>query len=343
MFIFKNITKVLFILLGLLFLQQAQATQKVTVDFINNTQFKLTGESKKTLLPSCNLQAKQTISNLCDQIQKLKKSDPQIIIWYSGQEGLSQRCSDFYKENLFKPIQKNYKQDQFCIYPYDLSAWKGLSKTNISLTKTYCNRESDINITPVFSCDFFKYLEKAQDTELETLQEILKQEFIWQKSTKSPKNTITLRDLQEPYSPKSLQDLQDIDTAKIYSALQYLEGLWLTKTILKKNLNFADRSQESDDTPEINIIFLLPNDELEYYQSKLENTISFKYDLNKLISSDTELKNQDFNLTISFQNFSYAYRYTKSTTTNNPFSLRPYVLYSGEKIIVTPKQNLDLL
>ncbi len=55
---------------------------------------------------------------------------PNIIIWYSGEDGLTKRSKEFYETNLNSILKQLYiplnKRKPYSLFLYDLSAWRGL-------------------------------------------------------------------------------------------------------------------------------------------------------------------------------------------------------------------------
>jgi hypothetical protein len=88
------------------------------------------------------------------------------------------------------------------------------------------------------------------------------------------------------------------DTAKAYSALQYVEGIWLASEIILRNLVAGKRK--------IKLFFLLPKGEIDYYRSnKKTPDDSFQQDLCNFLELILDENNGDVQVQLSFQEFEY--------------------------------------
>jgi hypothetical protein len=250
--------------------------------------------------------------------------NPQVVVWYSGEDGLSEKSYDFYEQNFIKPFRKAYGTKPYSLFLYDLSAWKGLRDRKISLTTTnntllatlYPNNKQ---ITPLYSREFFQYLLTTQNEKESALFNTIftQRKEIWSKSKNTHENGIKIADIM----PNIFKGKEDLDTAKAYSALQYLEGLWIVLAILGQGLLNKDQSTNTSRS----IVFLLPNDELEYYQ----HGTCFQEDLQKLIKLTESLNKQTPKLNVYFQKF----RYGKGKQQEKPYLWQQNdVLYTKKNI-----------
>lgn len=103
----------------------------------------------------------------------------------------------------------------------------------------------------------------------------------------------------------NLEELGNQDTALAYSALQYIEGLYLVSRIVQSQRN-------------PNIVFILPNDEHKYYVA--ENG-GFETDLRQVLIAQEGLDVSRRRITVSVQTFTYM----------DAQNARPYI-GSGPKI-----------
>lgn len=221
-----------------------------------------------------NIQDPSELNNIIIE----KTEYPHIIVWYGGESGVNKEGAQFYKDHIFSEFNKQDKPFKF--YLYDLIAWGGLRNLRASV-KTKDKLAENIKTSRysfIHSADFFNDLIQEKNPEIIQYynETILKNPVLSYPSTGRKPNHIMVKDV---LSAESLKTIHDIDTAYAYSPLQYLEGIYLAKTII----NSSNTKQ--------NIIFMLPNDEYKYYTSP-----SLQEDLNKIIKRDSN---------IIFVNFKY--------------------------------------
>jgi len=269
-------------------------------------------------------------------------NNPQIIVWGAGEDGLTERSLLFYRNNVFKKLNARFKTN-YCCFFYDLSAWRCLKNPNINPLEplfplaTQFNeymRQKEFNVQLLSSSEFFQYLLLTQQTNEYfidyAMNVILKRDAIWQVS----KNFKILNGINVEYTflqkINIFQDYLTLDTASIYSSIQYLEAIFLVKNIIEKEL------AQNPDANEINVVFLLPKGETHYYRdSKNQQNNFFENDLNQIITQQTpKLMSQGINVHVSFISFKYSDEgYT-----------RPYTLkQNGRDRLITSENQLSTL
>ncbi len=254
-------------------------------------------------------------------------NNPQVVVWYSGEDGLTNRSFNFYDKNLVRQLENqryalSKKNQNPCFYLYDLSAWKGLRDTATSFDTRY-------NMAPVLECinntrsfdapyssDFFAFIDSCNEQVAQCISQImLKREFIWQISAQNNQRTNKLNNYQlasSSYRPQALEPFLYTDTFLLYSALQYLEGIYLSLLLIKENRERIDN---------LNIVFALQRGESDYYFDRQNaESNSFKEDLANLLSLDEELSDTQGNVNIYFFEFDY----------NFPGTSGPYTMLADD-------------
>ena len=173
----------------------------------------------------------------------------------------------------------------------------------------------------IASKDFFQWLCGLNFEQCACICNILQKNFIWQKSTQfvtkeknkgnNPLNGIVLSEVLN-YPDQLKNWFEGKDTVYIYSALQYLEGIFLVQTLLQQELDKK------------NIVFLLPSDEYTYFQDQklLDTCKSFQNDLNILIPIHESP-------TVWFYNFDY----------KNNGCMRPYLKLKDDIVLLEAKNT----
>lgn len=264
-----------------------------------------------------------TAKMLAQEIAKI--NNPQVIFWYIGAYGLREDGVKYYRKDLTKLLGSSATCQL-----YDLTAWAPFSSKESDNSIQSFNQNADLinqfaipQIQCIKSCDFFNWLIRSKEIEKKELQKILqKRSFIYRASESYTDNQRTIGEIFKWQCPP-LADLYEQKSSKCYSAIQYMEGIYLVKSLTKKAL------EKDPDSKEINLVFALPNDEDRYYRDQ-DN--SFAEDIKALLQEDfgNQLKNKKVNVT--FLTFGY---------TNQPSS-RPYNagLQNIEKL--EPAQMVDL-
>lgn len=270
----------------------------------------------------------QVTRNILEEIP-----NPNIVVWYSGEDGLTVRSKDFYEKNLIVPLKQvnispqSRKTFQLCLY--DLGAWNILKKDRqseraaplevIIKNQKYCNTK------PVSSEDFFQWLSNLKKQHVNTICDVLKHSFIWRISSEYCDKQIKLN--RNPSYNKTLSEVIDIkdypnefqkyfiakDNAYIYSALQYLEAFFITQKL--------SQSKSSDPC---NIVFLLPGDEYTYYTDKTDiSCTALQEDLNLFFTAFSYDAPQRISI------YFYGFRYLHNGCQ------RPYLKINDDKLYLT--------
>lgn len=269
----------------------------------------------------------QVTQNILEEI-----NNPTIVVWYSGEDGLTKRSKDFYEKNLITPLKQVNtslcNRKPFQLYLYDLNAWnilKGQDQSKLSvplesiITDCYCGY---YNVQLLSSKGFFQWLYTLNKEQINVTCNMLKRSFIWKKSNEYCNNKIILN--QDPLYKKTLSDVIDIkdypdkfkqyfaakDNAYVYSALQYLEAFFITQKLFQSE-DFSKRS----------IVFLLPGDEYTYYTDTTNKSCTaLQEDLNDF------LKVSLLNTSQQFQLYFYGFKYSHNGCT------RPYLKTKSDSL-----------
>lgn len=220
-----------------------------------------------------------------------QSDDDHLVFWFSGEKGPRLDGLNTYKKRLFSYLYKHH------LFLYEMYAWNALYPDKLGeiskshschdqiegLTKNFLNQNnfseqdgsyeasSSDNIHPnqeilnsdqilnsflsshlhsITAADFFIWLK----LNLKNLSEILSRPELLEVSRNRQDNGVNIQTVFDEY-PLSL------DTAKVYSALQYVELLWIAGTYHK---NYE-------------ITFVLPNDEAKYYHNGEQIIEDIKY------------------------------------------------------------------
>lgn len=168
----------------------------------------------------------------------------------------------FYRDEIFN----HYSSGKFHLY--DLAAWEGLRKFKSKITAENkitpeINRLALKKYSAIASAAFLDDLAEEKNPKVISYYNnvILKNPALMVHSATRRKNNVLIK---EKLPGESVKEIHDLDTASAYSALQYLEGIYLIKKIIQ--------DRHGKDT---NIVFLLPNDEYKYYTTpELEKDVN---------------------------------------------------------------------
>lgn len=212
---------------------------------------------------------------IVEQLEKL--SSPQIIMWYIGIYGLKKQSVDFYREELIYPIFS--KNPTAFFWLVDLTAWGAFKNSKVPISRFSChatklNERIDKRIKCIKSSDIFNKMQSIDDSILiQYFKKALLRKFVWAVSNNAKDSQLTIRDIFNNYCPL-LSDFFDCNLGKSYSMLQYLEGCLLIDEII----HFLCKNKFND---EVEISFVIPNDEIKYYQGQINY---FQMDVNYLIN-----------------------------------------------------------
>lgn len=237
--------------------------------------------------------------DICEKI-KSEKINPQIVAWYIGESGITKSGASFYKENIFDKFKTVEQPHKFHLY--DLVAWQGLrNRQSSTMSKSkiaeHINKLQLSNHKSVHSSDFLQDIMSEEDENVirHTRENILRNPQLYINSSGRRETGIKLR---EVLPARSLEPIHDLDTAHTYAALQYLEGIFLTKQI---GLSQSEEKHQ-------NVVFLLPNDEFKYYVSD-----QIEADMNILITNKIPA---DKRINVTFNSFRFG----------DSIQDRPYIL-----------------
>jgi hypothetical protein len=243
---------------------------------------------------------------LVEAIQQVE--NPQVIFWYIGVYGLREQGVKYYRKDLTKLLRIPTVTCQL----YDLTAWIPFTPKDGESSLQASNKNADLinqfaipRINCLKSCDFFDWLIRMQPGQkMEKLKTILQRPWIYQRSKDYSESSRRLGDIFQRQCVV-LEELYEQSASKCYSALQYLEGIYLVQKLVQSVL-----SQKSE-TKEINLIFALPNDEYLYYWNEESQ---FAKDVEAILQEELgdTLKNKRVNVMF------YTFQFGKSVST------RPY-------------------
>lgn len=246
---------------------------------------------------------------------------PQIVIWYGGKNGLTARSRDFYRDTLLAQLMRDDRP--FTVIEYDLAAWQGLVQPGLDLTTTRAPFVStDLQpcgagqIATLSSCNFFRFLQELDLPETALEREIwltCARNFVCSDTVFTElRGTTTFDEID--YQPTIVKELvtahpEMARTQAAYTSLQYLEALWLVRMIIMEQIT-------ADIEKPLNIVFLLPQGELEYYPEPL-----FQRDMQLVLATALtgEPTETRCHVNIIFADFAYCYRARKDTCS------RPYL------------------
>jgi hypothetical protein len=218
-------------------------------------------------------------------------TSPQVVLWYIGTYGLKVQGVRFYQKGVLGPIWSLQKETRFWLV--DLTAWGALRERGVK-THQFSSLVERIEtwggpLKCLKASDMFKRMEKLDPSEIDYFKKALRKEFVHLASEKSPKVNIPVGELFEGKCPV-VEEWSSHDAGKFYSALQYLEGCLIIEEIVRTCLG----------KEKIEIIFVLPNDELKYYR---DETDAFQRDVSFLLEHRFGSRLKDVKVT--FYSFTY--------------------------------------
>ena len=222
-------------------------------------------------------------------------TDGTFIFWYIGENGLKYDGVKYY-EKLFKEMRKIEMKKKEAVYLYDLTAWK-------SLTDLKTSYKSDHPLLPSIqnqglgSSEFFQWLYTASPEVEKFIHSILARKEIFSASLDFPECGVKIGESFPGF--KSLSPIFEMDGSRCYSALQYLEAIYLISRF--------------DNTCNLN--FIIPNDETKYYKNQ-----PLQQDLEVYLKLS---KKKDVCCKINFVSFAYS----------NSLRHRPY--NAGKKLVAS--------
>ncbi|MGZ6251147.1 MAG: hypothetical protein ACXWL2_03905 [Candidatus Chromulinivorax sp.] len=254
-----------------------------------------------------------TTDEICTKIQ-LEKENPKMITWYVGESGITQTGAQFYQDSVFNKFKTVTTPHKF--YLYDLVAWQGLRNRQSSIAgkskiAEHINTLNNPHYSSIHSSEFLQDILQENDEDIikYTQDTILRNPHLYIHSAGRRETGIKLK---EVLPARALEPIHELDTTHTYAALQYLEGIFLTKKI----------AQHPSSAPKENVIFFLPNDEYKYYVSE-----QIEADMNNMLQSKIPT---DKDIDVTFNCFKFG----------SSIQERPYILRDKK----ATKQNItDLL
>lgn len=165
----------------------------------------------------------------------LSSKDRAVVVWYIGEAGITQDGASFYRDSIFGPSRTAHGSESPEFHLYDLAAWQALRNKNCSIDQTSkvastVNKSDRAGYRAILSSDFFNYLKQVKnEEEVQHIHRILQNSDLHTPSLgRNPNN----RTIGEVLPFESLAPIHTMDTAHAYSALQYLEGIYLVKNAL---------------------------------------------------------------------------------------------------------------
>jgi hypothetical protein len=256
---------------------------------------------------------------------KREIKNPEVIFWYIGSRGLREEGVKYYRKDLNKLLEEPSARCSL----YDLTAWLPLVSKEDGCTVQDFNKNADLinqfaipHVQCLKSCDFFSWLTGiSSQQKLDKLKGIFKRPFIYEASKDIANVQRTVGEIFKSQCP-ILEELYGLDVSKCYSALQYVEGIYLIKILVKQAL------LENLATDEINLVFALPNNEDCYYKDEKD---SFAIDINAILEEEfgDAIRNKTVNVLF------YPFEFNNGTT-NRPYN-------TGKEIIEELKDPLQIV
>lgn len=254
--------------------------------------------------------------------------DPHVVLWYIGTYGLKKEAVSFYQKSIISPIIAENQNASFILV--DLTAWGALRSANLRITQSSrhvktINSLKDRHIECFASSEFFRKIQDIQCPKILNYFLIaLRRPFIRQSSLDAKTVGFTTRSVFSG-NCSILKEYMDVDASRIYSILQYLEGLFLIEKILQ---NFTKEI--------INIAFALPNDELKYYRDEND---SFQEDLIVFLEARSLLLERPRQVNVYFYSYPYGVSF-RCRPYNSPGKVLKNVDLKYEDLVIN---NLNLL
>ena len=192
-------------------------------------------------------------------------SDPQIVTWYIGCNGLKLFTSQFYRDNLIGPLYNTMPNADFWLL--DLTAWNAFRDVKKCIKKfsSCCDIIEKFNLDRLHcirSSEIFRQIEETHDQFiLSKMQNIQKMGFIKENSLNYKKNNFITNQLF-PNGCPLMNIWLSVDTSRSYSAFQFIEGCFIIKNIIHHIIMHDPQRLK------IEIAFVLPNDEYKYYKDE---------------------------------------------------------------------------
>jgi len=261
-----------------------------------------------------------------EAVRKLESIDGpmRIYYWYEGAscgkgKTLPVVGAEFARDRLFVPIERTKENALLCLYSLkqwsfeymvsELRSETSLQKSINELLKTSSKVETLSAVS--FFRDFLA--ERGSDSLLGTYVEMCNREYRWLDELSEGFNReITVEQFFDQNLPSCFECIKKAQLVKKYALLQNVEGYFLIERGVEKALATGEQK--------INIVFLLPNDEWQYYQNFSKDCECFK---NMLFSRFGEKLNGKC-IDVRFIFFRYG----------DDLNARPYRSLRGEKDVI---------
>ncbi len=249
----------------------------------------------------------------------LSYGERNIILWFVGSYGLKKTCVDFYREEIIQPLLMK-ETEKTIFWLTDLTAWFGIKSANGSISKSSVIADKIESL----QSNYFKVIKSSEI--LRSIYEFPEKPI----ATNLRSSVCSILEVNHnknatetgisigsifPGDSSILSFFQDHDSGLFYSALQYIEGCFIVKKILKHLLE-SDKSQLSKKK---HIQFVLPEDEYKYYSTQ---NGSFQKDLSSIVNFIAKRLGID-SLLLDIQFLSFPY--------DKNLSKRPYNGQRGDK------------
>jgi hypothetical protein len=188
----------------------------------------------------------------------------EVYTWYEGPKIIRDRGAQFLTEKLFEPLYR-LKSD-IKLYLYSLEAWNFQRNVDemddATLIGDIINSINTIFVKCIYASSFFKFCtEYNEETPLYRLLngelDLSRKQWLVDLSKKFTAIGKTVEELLG-VQPTLVDCIKEWDVKKAYSTLQYVEGFYLIREAVTRGLIEGKK--------EIQVAFMLPNDEEKYYR-----------------------------------------------------------------------------
>ncbi len=216
-----------------------------------------------------------------DRISRLRgKID--IYSWFEGPQGMPMNGATSLRDRIYKPLY-SINPDATLIL-YSLKGWDFFNpKSALSTLSNAINRMNQASLRSLSASDFFNYADEEGVIQSYLGKEIAKKKWLLELSERHKEKE---KKTGEIFKGSLLSLVKDLDIARCYAFLQYVEGYFLIQRSI--------RLSKSD----ITIVFLLPNDEAKYYRD-------YPDEIEKLLKLDFGSDIQKISIRIEFLFFQY--------------------------------------
>ncbi len=217
-----------------------------------------------------------------------------VYCWYEGSQSLPKDGALFMKESILRPLLEQKQDAKLCLY--SLRAWDFKKNiTNMAASTPIgeaINRINTAAVECIYSSSFFRYCAQvSKESALYNFinEELPKKEWL-HKLSESQRESSTKVSALFDNQPSLFDCIKHLDLCYAYSPMQYIEGYYLIQESVKKGLSKGQK--------QIEIAFLLPNDEGKYYKD-------FPKDIERMLQLDFGEDLADIEVNITFQFFQY--------------------------------------